>query len=72
MPRLVAAGPNFSRRRCESGAAQIKGATKNTKSTNAPSTLRHPPLERSVMRGTHARRMDQVFMGGPNKSGHDG
>ena len=24
------------------------------------------------MRGTHAHRMDQVFMGGPNKSGHDG
>ncbi len=24
------------------------------------------------MRGTHEHRMDQVFMGGPNKSGHDG
>jgi hypothetical protein len=23
------------------------------------------------MRGTHAHRMDRVFMGGPNKSGHD-
>jgi hypothetical protein len=24
------------------------------------------------MRGTHEHRIDQVFMGGPNKSGHDG
>jgi hypothetical protein len=23
------------------------------------------------MRGTHAHRMNRVFMGGPNKSGHD-
>ncbi len=23
------------------------------------------------MRGTHAHQIDQVFMGGPNKSGHD-
>jgi hypothetical protein len=23
------------------------------------------------MRGSHAHQIDQVFMGGPNKSGHD-
>jgi hypothetical protein len=35
---------------------------------------RHPPLElrSSGMRGTHAHRIDQVFMGGPDKPGHDG
>jgi error-prone DNA polymerase len=33
---------------------------------------RHPPLERSGMRGTHEHSPITVIMGGPNKSGHDG
>ncbi|HEX4196033.1 MAG TPA: error-prone DNA polymerase [Caulobacteraceae bacterium] len=33
---------------------------------------RHPPLERSGMRGTHRHSHSTVIMGGPNKSGHDG
>jgi hypothetical protein len=32
---------------------------------------RHPPLERSGMRGTHEHLSAPVFMGGPNESGHD-
>jgi hypothetical protein len=40
--------------------------------TPRPPQSRHPPLERSVMRGTHEHRMDQVCMGGPDEPGHDG
>ncbi|HZC16660.1 MAG TPA: error-prone DNA polymerase [Caulobacteraceae bacterium] len=33
---------------------------------------RHPPLERSGMRGTHEHSPIAVIMGGPDKPGHDG
>jgi hypothetical protein len=43
-------------------------------SDNLPKSIVIPRWSRASggMRGTHEHPMAQVFMGGPNKSGHDG
>jgi hypothetical protein len=49
------------------GALTAKLA-KGAERVAARSHFRHPPLERSGMRGTHEHSRSTVIMGGPNKT----